>query len=598
MPAELKAFQIEHNFFQGGALLPLAKIALDIALQPIVETVSGEIYGYESLMRGHDKLGFSSPIPLLDAFDRAGELPELEHFTTSRALAKFSSLPDFGRRTLFLNLDHRLIAVGEKLIDELLPFLRKNQIAPSSICIELSERFDNTSLPNFPALIARMRKLGFKVAMDDFGTGHAEMKLLSDFDLDYIKIDRHLIHGIAETPKKRHITKSICDMAHVLGLRVIAEGVETHNEFLTCRDIGIDLVQGWFIARPTITTAELKDGFPHLRDLGQNLRRHRSIDEVLIRQKIEKLPVIYEHDPVDKLFDLFRNHPQQAFFPVLNANDEPRGIVQESRLKVYIYQPYGRDLLKNRIYGHNVSQFVDAAPMVEINTDSAQLMAVFSNAADARCVVLTENMRYAGIVSAASLIKIINEKQVHQAQDQNPLTGMPGNQAIRSYLEEIGVECNLPRHVCYCDFDNFKPFNDQYGFQRGDEAIALFARLMKRYFFSSSVFLGHIGGDDFFAGITGWSEQDVETIFERLLTDFENDLQQLYSPEDWERGYISGQDRTGQMRHFDLMRCSVAIIEIPPGRILSNPGQVSHQMAELKKRAKGDTGGLVFQMLE
>jgi diguanylate cyclase (GGDEF)-like protein len=597
MPAALKTLKIESDIFTGGALLPLAKIALDVALQPIVETISGEIYGYESLMRGHDKLGFPSPLPLLDAFERARELRELEHFTSSRALAKFSSLPECGRRTLFLNLDHRLIVVADKLIDELLPFLRRNQIAPSSICVELSERFDNASLPNFPTLIARMRKLGFKIAIDDFGTGHGEMKLLSDFDLDYVKIDRHLIHKIAETPKKKHITKSICDMAHVLGLRVIAEGVETLDEFLTCRDIGIDLVQGWFVARPAIQTAELKDGYLHLRDLGQNRRRHRSIDEVLIRQKIEKLPAIYEHDPVDKLFDLFRNHPQQAFFPVLNANDEPRGIVQESRLKVYIYQPYGRDLLKNRIYGHNVSQFVDAAPMVEVNTDSSQLMAVFSSAADAKCVILTENMRYAGVISAASLIKIINEKQVHQAQDQNPLTGMPGNQAIRCYLEEIGVECDVTRHICYCDFDNFKPFNDHYGFQHGDEAIALFARLMKRYFFSSSVFLGHIGGDDFFAGITGWSNQDVQTIFERLLTDFENDLQQLYSTEDRERGYISGLDRSGQMRHFDLMRCSVAIIEIPPGRMLSNPGQVSHQMAELKKRAKGDVDGLVFQRL-
>ncbi len=119
-----------------------------------------------------------------------------------------------------------------------------------------------------------------------------------------------------------------------------------------------------------------------------------------------------------------------------------------------------------------------------------------------------------------ALVKIINAKLVRQAQDQYPLTGLPGNQAIHSYLEETMADGGATRHFCYCDFDSFKPFNDHYGFQRGDEAISLFARLMKRYFFSPSILLGHVGGDDFFAGVTGWSNEELEMIFERLLEDF------------------------------------------------------------------------------
>lgn len=579
------------------SLMPLAKAVLDTAFQPIVEAVSGKVHGYESLMRGHDKLGFDSPLSLLDAFSLSGELTELELFTTSRALARFTATPGFERRTLFLNLDHRMIKASSRLLPLLSAYLQRNGIATSSICIELTERYDNASLPEFAGLIKDLRQAGFKLAIDDFGTGHAEMKLLSDYDLDYLKIDRHLISGIDSFARKRHLTKSIVDMAHVLGLRVIAEGVETESEFLTCRDLGIDLMQGWFIARPSLETSEFRDNFTHLRDLGQNRRIRRSVDEVLIRQQVELVPPIEETADIGTLFSLFQENTDQPFFPVVNKHGEPRGIVQEARLKSYIYQPYGRDLLQNRSYGRGISRFVDNAPIVDIGADSNRLMAVFSGTEDAKCVILTENGRYVGVISAAALVKIINAKLVRQAQDQNPLTGLPGNQAIYSYLEETMADGAATRHFCYCDFDNFKPFNDHYGFQRGDEAISLFARLMKRYFFSPGIFLGHVGGDDFFAGMTGWSNDELETIFERMLDDFETDALRLYAPEDRERGHILGVDRSGIQRAFAFLSCSVAIIEVPAGRVFGDPAMLSTQIASLKKRAKSDPSGLLFETL-
>ncbi len=597
MPAILPLRAQDPASYSRMALMPLAKAALDSALQPIVETVSGKIYGYEALMRGHDELGFDAPVALLDAFAMSGELTELELFTTSRAFAKFTTLPEFERRTIFLNLDHRLLLAGQRLLPLLLSYLQKNSISPSSVCVELSERSDNASVPDFANLIGDMRRMGFKLAIDDFGTGHAEMKLISDYDLDYLKIDRHLISRIDAVARKRHLTKTVVDMAHVLGLRVIAEGVETEGEFLVCRDLGVDLVQGWFVARPSLDPAEFRDGFPHLRDLGQNRRVRRSVDEVLVRQQVEAVPTIREDAPIETLFEIFGEHSDQPFIPVVNAHGEPRGIVQEARLKSYIYQPFGRDLLQNRFYGGTIARFIDPAPVVDIGADSSRLMAVFSGTEDAKCVILTENMRYAGVISAGALVKIINAKLVRQAQDQNPLTGLPGNQAIHSYLEETMADGGATRHYCYCDFDNFKPFNDHYGFQRGDDAISLFARLMKRYFFSPSVFLGHVGGDDFFAGISGWSSEEVEMIFERLLDDFETDALRLYSPEDRERGHILGIDRAGVSRAFEFLSCSVAVIEVPAGRVFGDPAVLSAHIAGLKKRVKSNRDGLLFETI-
>ncbi|NWJ25110.1 EAL domain-containing protein [Rhizobium sp. RM] len=581
--------------FASGQMFPMAKLVLETAFQPIVEATTGTIFGYESLMRGYDRLGFSSPLALLDQAAEDGELINFEQMLASRALAKFSTLPDFSSATLFLNLDVRMIRHGDSILDRLVDNLAKAGIPASSICFELSERFDNTSVPEFNALIERMRREGFKLAIDDFGAGHGEMKLLCDFPLDYLKIDRHFISGVDHHPRKQHLVRNIVNIAHVLGVRVIAEGIETEAEFLACREYGVDLVQGWLIARPTVFTSELPQSFPHLNRIGVSRRSSQTLDEILIRREIERLPTVYEHDSVDSVFELFRKNPQQAFFPVLNANGEPRGVINEYHLKEYIYQPFGRDLLKNKMYERTISHFVDGAPIVGLDANADQLMNMFASMGGSACVILTENMRYAGVVSAASLIKVINEKQLKMAQDQNPLTALPGNRAIGGFIADSCSDGDETRFFCYCDFDNFKPFNDKYGFHAGDHAISLFSALIRRYFFAGDCFLGHIGGDDFFIGVRDWTVEELTEILERLLSDFHDDVAELYSPEDREAGRMKGQDRHGNERDFSLLRCSIGVLTLPKGLVLANPERIGSEIAAIKKAAKEDDGGLVLR---
>ncbi|KPF46879.1 bifunctional diguanylate cyclase/phosphodiesterase [Rhizobium sp. AAP43] len=583
--------------FAGDQLVTLAKLVVENGFQPIVEVGTGAVFGYESLLRGHDRIGYQSPLDLIDHAAETGHLLALEQMVATRAVAKFAALPDRAGATLFLNLDVRLIREGDALIDTLLDQLRKAQVPPSSICFELSERFDNTQVPEFAGLVERLRRSGFKLAIDDFGVGHGEMKLLCDYPVDYVKIDRHFIAGLDHNPRKRHLVKNIVNFCHVLGVRVIAEGIETETEFLACREFGVDLVQGWFIARPTTLMSELKSAFPHLQDVGKARRAGQSLDEILIRKQIETLPTVFEHESIEHVFDLFRRNPGQSFFPVLNANGEPRGIINERHLKEYIYQPFGRDLLKNKLYERSISHFVDRAPIVGLDADAERLMTIFANMEGSDCVILTENMRYAGIVSAASLIRIINEKQLKTAQDQNPLTGLPGNRAIRDFMRDSALDGDTTRFFCYCDFDHFKPFNDHYGFHQGDHAISLFAALMRRYFFSDGDFLGHVGGDDFFIGVTDWTREDLTEILDRLLSDFHDDVIGLYSVADRQAGRIRGEDRLGRERDFPLMRCSIGVLELPKGRFIDDVDAISTEIAELKKRAKEGEGGLEIAAL-
>ncbi|MDK1480888.1 EAL domain-containing protein, partial [Sinorhizobium sp. 6-117] len=354
--------------FGDDQIVTLAKLVIENAFQPIVEATTGAVFGYESLMRGFQRLGFASPLELLDKAEEVGQLLALEHLINSRAVAAFATVPDFATRTLFLNFDSRLVGGEGDIVERLVNHLKRANIAPSSLCFELSERFDSGKMPDFSALVRQLRLAGFKLAIDDFGAGFNGLKLLCDQPVDYVKIDRHFIGGIERDPRKRHLVRHTVNMAHVLGTRVIAEGVETEAEFLACRDLGCDLVQGYFIARPTTHLGELQPAYPHLESSGAARRSSATLDSILIRKQIEQLPAVRESDELESVFDLFRLNPRQAFFPVLNANGEPRGILHEYHVKEMIYHPFGRDLLKNRIYQRRISHFVSPAPIADLDT--------------------------------------------------------------------------------------------------------------------------------------------------------------------------------------------------------------------------------------
>ncbi|MFP5076318.1 bifunctional diguanylate cyclase/phosphodiesterase [Rhizobium sp. YIM 134829] len=579
-------------------IVTLAKLVIETALQPIVETSTGDCFGYESLMRGFDRLGFPSPLALLDRAHENDELLALEHMVATRALAAFAAVPGFSERTLFINFDTRLIGVDDDgVLQRLDEHLKRAGIPPSSLCFELSERHDNDGIQGFDRVLQRLRQHGFKLAIDDFGAGFSGLRLLSRAAVDYVKIDRHFIARIDSTPRHRHLVKHIVTMAHKLGARVIAEGVETEAEFHVCRDLGCDLLQGYFVAYPTVCLTDLRPKYPHLAQAGETRRRTASADSVLIRRQIEQLPTVRESDMLDTTFELFRTSPGQTFFPVLNANGEPRGVIHEVHLKELIYHPFGRDLLKNRVYQRRVANFATPAPIADINMPADEMLDIFAGANGSDCLILTENMRYAGILSASSLLRIISEKQLKSARDQNPLTGLPGNRAIRDHVHDAILDGDRDRFFCYCDFDNFKPFNDHYGFHRGDAAITLFSALLRRHFIGEEDFIGHVGGDDFFIGLAGVAREEVEPVLARLLGEFADGVRELYSEEDRSKGGMSGHDRAGETKIYPLMRCSIGVLGIEAGLVLTDVQAVTARVAELKSWAKASHRGLVFDSL-
>ena len=179
-------------------------------------------------------------------------------------------------------------------------------------------------------------------------------------------------------------------------------------------------------------------------------------------------------------------------------------------------------------------------------------------------------------------------RRVEVDSSLSPLTRLPGNLAIEAELRRR-LDGGEPFAVLYLDLDNFKAFNDVYGFTHGDEAIQLIARIttdIVRRRGTPTDFVGHIGGDDF---IVVTQAERSEEIAKEIISEFDTDIRGLYSAKDLRAGYIETRDRRGALNRFPIMSLSIAIVSNDRGQ-LSNYAQVGEAAAELKRYAKSISG--------
>lgn len=181
-------------------------------------------------------------------------------------------------------------------------------------------------------------------------------------------------------------------------------------------------------------------------------------------------------------------------------------------------------------------------------------------------------------------------RRVEVDSSLSPLTRLPGNLAIESELRRR-IEERDPFAVLYLDLDNFKAFNDVYGFTHGDEAIQLLARVtveVVRRRGTPEDFVGHIGGDDFIA-VTAYER--AEEIAREIIDEFDRDIRGLYSAKDLRQGYIETRDRRGTLNRFPIMSLSIAIVMNDQGQV-HNYAQVGEAAADLKRYAKSIAGSV------
>jgi len=216
--------------------------------QPIISLASGRPIGFEGLVRPTPDAGFANAGALFTAAEVADRIVELDMAAIETIAARAGRLePDV---YLSLNLSPRTLETEQFHVGELVGILRRCRLAPDQIVIELTEREAIEDLTRLRANLDRVRAAGFRIAADDMGAGNAGLRLLSEIDFDVVKIDLSLVQRGVLQESSLAVLRGLREMAKRSGASVVAEGVETPEQLVALRRLGIPAAQGYLLGRP------------------------------------------------------------------------------------------------------------------------------------------------------------------------------------------------------------------------------------------------------------------------------------------------------------------------------------------------------------
>jgi diguanylate cyclase (GGDEF)-like protein len=250
--ARLFAPQIETEGAERRFLLrelesAIALQAFDVHYQPIVAAAGGGIIGVEALLRWtHPTRGAIAPSVFIPLAEQTGLMSQLGEIALRRALADGVRWPKI---FVSVNLSPRQIR-DRWLVDLVGAIMAETGIASSRVVLEVTEGILIQDLQETQIRLEALRALGVSIALDDFGTGYSSMSYLQKFPFDRLKIDRAFVASLASSGNTAAIIHSIVTLGHALGMKVLAEGVETDEQRVLLRLAGCDEMQGLLFARP------------------------------------------------------------------------------------------------------------------------------------------------------------------------------------------------------------------------------------------------------------------------------------------------------------------------------------------------------------
>jgi EAL domain-containing protein (putative c-di-GMP-specific phosphodiesterase class I) len=213
-----------------------------MAFQPIVDVTKNRTFAYEALVRT-DEESLQRADVLIATAERLGRIHDLGRTVRSAVARTARSVPD--DVLIFVNV-HGLELTDEDLFSDSCALA---PIAPR-IVLEITERVGLDAVAG-PARVAMLRRRGYRVAVDDLGAGYAALGALATLEPEIVKLDMSLVRDVDRHPTKRRVIGAIATLCRELGSRVVAEGVETQAELVAVREAGVELIQGFLLAKPT-----------------------------------------------------------------------------------------------------------------------------------------------------------------------------------------------------------------------------------------------------------------------------------------------------------------------------------------------------------
>lgn len=568
----------------------LAQRSLAVRYRPVAALSQCQVHGHLALGYGPK----DSPVRSLERYfvhaRLAGLLPKLTRRYLEAVLEGYAE----GEGRLLLSMPALAVAtLGEAAAQALGKAIRKTGRAAESLVVVhpgiLSR--DAECLEHTRAFTQALRPLGVAVATRGFCCAPRDLDLWAGWQPQLILLDEEHFEDLdGQAPALDRLRRYIAE-AHELGRQVLAQGIGGQTQLSLAEELGCDLVAGDFIGKASVKPYQMLSAAAF-----KAIRKHCACVEGpqpsgpsnLLDRLLVAHPPVGPDTQAEAVFHAFEIDPELRALAVVE-DGRPLGIISRYEMVDNMARPFRHELFGRK----PCARFMDPEPLtLDVRVGLPELMDQVIQAPPRHLIsgfIVTDNGAYLGMGAVQDLMREITSMQLEAARYANPLTQLPGNVPINQHLDSL-LAAGLRCVVAYCDLDHFKPFNDVYGYAKGDEIILLTARCLKDSLDPDLDFLGHVGGDDF---VVIYRSTDWRARCEQVLLRFGEAVLSFFSPSDIEQGGYLTSNRKGDLEFHPLASLSIGAVEAEPGAYASHLA-VAAVAAEVKKRAKAIKGNSLY----
>lgn len=572
-------FDILGDILEGGHIKPV--------YQPIVSLGSGQVYGYEALSRISDSKLQLNIDQMFRLADKKGKAWELETLCRAKALENAVCLdPD---KKLFLNVNSNIIYDDKFKTGFTKTRVSEYGLNANNIIFEITERAAILDSSAFLGSINHYKDQNYGIAIDDVGAGYSGLNVIASVRPGIIKLDMNLVRNIDEDETKQLLCKAMVDFGKSAGIQLIAEGIETEEELKVLIKLGVDLGQGYFLGVPQEAFSDIAvEKIEIIKRCHTKQYNQSIIGSVypVVGHLARPVYTISANESLEGIYETLRQNPTITEFYVIQ-DEIAIGFMTRATLNELLGGRYGyglharkqvRQLMNTDFLIVNYSMPIDHVSRIAMQRPFEQLY---------NSIVVERDKKYFGVVTVKNLLDAHTKAAVDVARQSSPLTGLPGNLVIEKEILSR-ILGDAPYCITYYDIDNFKAYNDAYGFGNGDDMLMLVADILKDCAVKDE-FIGHIGGDDF---IVICDYHDGEAYCQAVAEKFSDRVRSLYHEQDLCNGYIISKNRSGVAESFPIASLSIAGISNRMKRY-ENIGAFSEDITQLKKKCKRQVGNYI-----
>ncbi|MGN1414439.1 MAG: EAL domain-containing protein [Anaerovoracaceae bacterium] len=453
--------------------------------------------GAEALVRWiHPEWGLMSPGEFIPLFEKNGFIPRLDQYIWEQVCFQMRDWRQKGYLPVPVSVNvSRADVYQPHMVESLMEIIQKYEIEPSDLHLEITESAYADDPGQIFGTVNQLRRMGFTIEMDDFGSGYSSLNMLNQMKLDILKLDLEFIRNELAKPAKQSILHYVIGMSHGMGLSVVAEGVETQEQLNRLREIECDYVQGYFFARPMPAVE-----FEELLKLQDTSRDVTSLQNMRHETTMRRVMVADEDDS-------YRAHVRREFegqYDVIEATDAQTALT-------YIAEP-GEETISAVILSMTLPEKGADRIMKVLRQNpalwSVPVLSIIPGADEIGELPLTlktddflcRRHPASDLYRRVERLIVASEQRVREEILRNEanrdyMTGLLNRRGLHAAMDLLYAE-DLPLAVYLFDLDNLKALNDTCGHEKGDRMILSFTEMLRSQTRSGDI-LCRYGGDEF-----------------------------------------------------------------------------------------------------